>query len=79
MIHGFGENQWAYGVGRSSRDLLCLLVNTWLMCIFVGRKIAFYQSDISGAFDRVFTAFLIAKFHALRLPNNILVFGYNRN
>ena len=63
--HGFGENQWAFRPGRSARDLLCLLVNTWILCICRGNKIAFYKSDISGAFDRIFTPFLLAKLRSL--------------
>jgi len=55
-------------------DLLCLLINTWLMFIFCGKKAAFYKSDISGAFDRVYTAFLLAKLRSLGIPDNIVEF-----
>ena len=72
--HGFSENQFAFKKGSSSKDLLCLLVNKWILHICSGQKIAFYMSDISGAFDHVCTAFLLAKLRALALPDSILDF-----
>jgi hypothetical protein len=60
-VSGFGDNQWAYQIGRSSNDLLALLATTWLSAFESHGKIGAFLSDISGAFDRVPTARLIRK------------------
>ena len=61
QLHAFGSSQWAFTKGRSARDLSTLCVCRWLLHICSGSKIGIYLSDISGAFDRVFKEFLIAK------------------
>ena len=57
----FGENQWAFTPGLSSRDLVTALIMKWILKICSGHKIAGYLSDITGAFDRVCKEYLMAK------------------
>ena len=57
----FGQNQFAYSVGRGARDALALLLLTWIKALCTGRKVGVYCSDVSGAFDRVCMARLVAK------------------
>ena len=45
----------------SARDLVTALMCSWILAICTGSKIAAYLSDISGAFDRVFKDYLLAK------------------
>ena len=60
----FGSNQWAFSTGLSARDLVSMLIMSWLLAICTGKKIGAYLSDISGAFDRVFEPYILAKLHA---------------
>ena len=57
----FGQNQFAYSIGRGARDALALLMLTWIKALGSGRKVGVYCSDVSGAFDRVCMARLAAK------------------
>ena len=57
----YGPNQWAFRSKRSCRDLVTLLVCSWLRALRFGRKIALYLSDISGAFDKVDRDIMIAR------------------
>ena len=63
QLHAFGENQWAFTKKRSARDLATLCVCTWLFAICTGYKIGAFLSDITGAFDRVFKNYLMAKLY----------------
>ena len=63
-VSSFWKKQWAYQRGHSSRDLVALLVVTWLMAFDSGQKIGAFFSDISGAFDRAPTERLLATLHA---------------
>ena len=49
----FGENQFAYTKKRGCKDLLALNTLEWVWALHLGRKVALYCSDVSGAFDRV--------------------------
>ena len=60
----FGKNQWAFTPGLSSRDLVTALMMKWILAICQGRKVGAYLGDISGAFDRVFKDYIMAKLHA---------------
>jgi len=60
----YGLHQWAYRPHRSSKDLVTLLICSWLASIYGGRCIGAYLSDIAGAFDRVFKPFLLSKLQA---------------
>ena len=58
---GFGANQWAFTKGCSSRDLVTLLIMSWILEICQSNIIGAYLSDISATFDRVFIPYLLAK------------------
>ena len=72
--HGFGRNQWGFKKRCSARDLALMCVASWILTICGGRKIAAYLSDISGAFDKVFKDFLMAKLHSVGVPDLFLDF-----
>ena len=69
-----GESQWGFKVGHSCRDLVALLMATWILDLHAGRKIGVYLSDISGAFDRVESSLLLKKLEAAGLNENLLAF-----
>ena len=58
--NAFGSNQWAFSTGLSVRDLVTMLVMSWILAVRKGKKIGAYLRDISGAFDRVCKDYLIA-------------------
>ena len=72
--HSFGQRQWAYQKRRSSRDLVTLLMCSWLFAVFNGYCIAAYLSDIAGAFDRVFTPFLLYKLQQMGINEDYIGF-----
>lgn len=59
-IDAFGNDQWAFRKKRSYRDLVTLLVASWIMAVHIGNKVGIYLSDIA-AFDRVFKQYMLAK------------------
>ena len=60
----FGPDQWAFTPGLSARDLVTASFLFWILAICTGNKIAAYLGDISGAFDRVYKDYLLAKLQA---------------
>ena len=60
-IDAFGNGQWAFRKKRNYRDLVTLLVASWIMAVHIGNKIGTYLSDIAAAFDRVFKHCMLAK------------------
>jgi hypothetical protein len=70
----FGRNQWAFTPGLSARDLVTALVMSWILGICTGNKIAGYLGDITGAFDRVFKDYLLAKLQTAGVGANYLNF-----
>ena len=60
-LGAFGSHQFAYCHGRGARDAIFYVVLRWLCSFSVGRRIALYCSDVSGAFDRVDAARLLSK------------------
>ena len=58
-----GENQWAFTPKLSARDLVTTLVLSWILAVCAGKKVGTWLNDISGAFDRVFKPYLVAKLH----------------
>ena len=72
--HAFRENQWAFSTGLSARDLVTMLVLSWILAICTGNKVAAYLSDISGAFDKVFVPYLLAKLHRYGVGTTLLNF-----
>ena len=71
---GFGDMQWAYTKRRSSKDLLLYLVCAWMSSICGGYKIGAYFSDISGAFDKIYTPYILAILRQLGLGDRICDF-----
>ena len=70
----FGKQQWAYRKSRSSRDLVTLLVCSWLFAFMRDRCIGAFFGDISGAFDRVFKPFLLQRLASLGVGEPYLQF-----
>ena len=70
----YGENQWAFSTGLSSRDLVTMLVMSWILAICTEKKVGGYLNDISGAFDRVDSNILLAKLHELGIGKQYLGF-----
>ena len=70
----FGEHQYAYGTNRSHRDALAVNVFSWLLHLEDGDIVALFCSDVSGAFDRVRRARLMAKLKVSGLHPNIIGF-----
>ena len=62
--NAFGNNQWAFSKGLGSKDLVVMLLMSWILTICSGKKVAAYLSDISGAFDKVYKPYLLAKLNA---------------
>ena len=54
--------------------MVTVLILSWILCICSGKKIAAYLSDITGAFDRVFKDFLLAKLYAAGMGTQYLNF-----
>ena len=55
----YGLHQWAYCKKRNNKDLITLLMCSWLYAISEGRCIGAYLTDISGEFDRIFTPYFL--------------------
>ena len=70
----FGENQWAFTAGLSSRDLVTMLMMSWILAICSGKKVGAFLSDISGAFDKVFKPYLLAKLQGYGVGPEVLNF-----
>ena len=70
----FGVHQWAYRKHRSSKDLITLLVCSWIFAFCCGKCVGAFLSDISGAFDRVFTPFLLSKLRSHGMGQKYLRF-----
>jgi len=70
----FGGNQWGFTPGLGSRDLVTMLMMSWILAICRGKKVGTYLSDISGAFDRVFKEFMMAKLAVARVGTQFLNF-----
>ena len=70
----FGPHQWAFRPGMSARDLVTALMCSWILAICSGSKVAAYLSDISGAFDRVFKDYLMAKLCSAGVGDKFLNF-----
>ena len=72
--HGYGERQWAYRKGRGAKDLICYIMLTWILAICSGESIGVYLSDISGAFDQVYSKLFLVKLRQLGLSERMLIF-----
>ena len=70
----FGDNQLAFSTGLSACDLVTMLMLSWILAVCIGKKVGAYLSDISGAFDRVFKPYLVAKLQACGVGPTFLNF-----
>ena len=70
----FSANQWAYRKKCGAKDLLAFLMCAWTLACCRGQQIGVYLSDISGAFDKVYFNFLLAKLRQLGLGEQVLAF-----
>ncbi len=68
----FGSHQWAFTPGLSARDLVTALVMSWILAVCTGHKVSTW--DVSGAFDRVFKDYLLAKLHSAGVGTQYLNF-----
>ena len=57
---------------RGYRDALAFTVFSWIWALGIGKRIALYCSDVSGAFDRVSADRLLAKLKARGVHEKIL-------
>ena len=72
--NAFGSDQWAFSKGLGAKDLVTMLVMTFVLAVCSGQKIGGYLSDITGAFDRVSKCYLLAKLHAAGVGSTYLNF-----
>jgi len=70
----FGDSQWAFTCGLSSRDLVTMLMMKWILAVCTQQKIGCFLGDISGAFDKVFKPFLMAKLYRCGVGEDFLRF-----
>lgn len=68
----YGENQFAYTEKRGARDVLAFIVLSSLLAFARGKKLALYQADVSGAFDRVDSEILLEKCRRARLHPKLI-------
>ena len=68
----FGPNQFAYSKGKGARDAIALLVLQWIRGWSAKKIWAMYCSDVSGAFDKVSSALLIAKLRQSGISSEIV-------
>ena len=72
--NAYGDGQWAFRPKRNCRDLVALLVCSWIPGFSNKFKTGLFLSDISGAFDKVDTDILLAKCKRVGLAPNMLLF-----
>ena len=72
--NAFGENQWGFSTGLGAKDLVTMLMMSWIFAVCRDMKVGAYLSDISGAFDRVFKVYLLAKLYAAGVGSRFLNF-----
>ena len=68
----YGPGQYAYRPKRRARDAVLFYILSWISLLNRGIRIGIYNSDVSGAFDRVSSNKLTMKLRAWGLHENIL-------
>jgi len=74
QLNAFGQNQWGFSTGLGAKDLVTMLVLSWIFAVCRDKKVGGYLGDISGAFDRVFKVYILAKLHAAGVGSRYLNF-----
>ena len=74
QANAFSENQFGFSKGLSARDLVATLMMSWILAVCSDSKVAAYLNDISGAFDRVFSPYILAKLYAIGVGPRYLNF-----
>ena len=49
----FGKNHWVFSPGLSSKDLVTMLMMSFILAVCTNQKTCAFLNDISDAFDRV--------------------------
>ena len=57
----FGKNQWAFSPGLSFKNLMTMLMMSFILAVCTNQKTCAFLSDSSGAFDRVSKEILLSK------------------
>ena len=57
----------AFTSGFGCRDLVAMLMLSWIPAVCYGKKIEAYLSDVAGDSDCVFKLYLLAKLHAAQV------------
>ena len=73
----FGRSQYAFQKGIGCKDLVCVLLEGWLLAFQERKKVGIYLSDMSGAFDRVHRPRLLRKLRRAGLNARFLAFFKN--
>ena len=68
----FGEIQWTFRNGLSARVLITMFMMSWILATCTGKKIGDYLSGITGAFDRVYKSYLLAKLQGFGISPKFL-------
>lgn len=68
----FGESQWAFRKESSVRDLLTVLVSTWIRAIGFGFEIGGYFNDVAGVFDRADKEYIMMNFFSIGVSDQFL-------
>ena len=74
----FTATQWAFRKCHSCRDLVTLLISSWLLSISLGKKFVVCSSAISGALDRVDSSLLLSKLRRAGLNSDHIRFCWLR-
>ena len=68
----YGPSQFAYRIGHGYRDALAYVTFNWVWALGLGKRVAVYCSDVSGAFDRVSAPKLLAKLSSAGVHPDLL-------
>ena len=68
----YGPSQFAYRIGHGYRDALAYVTFNWVWALGLGKRVAAYCSDVSGAFDRVSAPKLLAKLSSAGVHPDLL-------
>ena len=70
----FGKNQWAFSPGLSFKNLMTMLMMSFILAVCTNQKTCAFLSDSSGAFDRVSKEILLSKLQGFGVGETCLRF-----